>query len=64
MDRNELLGMLGSVGWSNSACMGYVIQACRALDYPESEISALLKALKAMFSNHSVEEAEQTYRDF
>ncbi len=44
--------------------MGYVIKACKSLDYSEKEISALLQALNMMFSNFTLEEAEKEYRSY
>ena len=44
--------------------MGYVIKACKRLDYSAEEISQLLKMLNTMFSNYTVEEAEEEYRNY
>ena len=42
MKRDDFFQLLTSEQWSNAACMGYVIKACKSLDYSEKEISALL----------------------
>lgn len=51
-------------GWSNAACKGYVIKACRALRYTKEQTDDLLEMLDCMFSNYSVNEAEETYREY
>ena len=50
--------------WSNAACKGYAIKACQALSYTEEQIAELLKMLDCMFSNHTIEEAEELYREY
>ena len=64
MNRDDFFKLLTSGQWSNAACMGYVIKACKSLDYSEKEISALLQALNMMFSNFTLEEAEKEYRSY
>ena len=64
MKRDYFFKLLTSGQWSNAACMGYVIKACKSLDYSEKEISALLQALNMMFSNFTLEEAEKEYRSY
>ena len=64
MKRDDFFTLLTSGQWSNAACMGYVIKACKSLDYSEKEISALLQALNMMFSNFTLEEAEKEYRSY
>ena len=64
MNRDDVFQLLTSGQWSNAACMGYVIKACKSLDYSEKEISALLQALNMMFSNFTLEEAEKEYRSY
>ena len=44
--------------------MGYVIKACKYLDYSVVEISRLLEMLNTMFSNFTVEEAAEEYRNY
>ena len=56
--------MLATNQWSNAACMGYAIKACKALDYSEKEISEFVITLNAMFSNFTPEEAEEEYRNY
>ena len=44
--------------------MGYAIKACKALNYSEKEISEFVTTLNAMFSNFTLEEAEEEYRNY
>ena len=64
MNRDDFLNLLCANQWSNAACMGYAIKACKALDYSEKEISEFVTALNAMFSNFTLEEAEEEYRNY
>ncbi|SCX31180.1 hypothetical protein SAMN02910436_02668 [Ruminococcaceae bacterium P7] len=64
MNRDDFFKLLTSGQWSNAACMGYVIKACKSLEYSDKEISALLQALNMMFSNFTFEEAEEEYRSY
>ena len=64
MNRDDFLSLLNSNQLSNAACLGYVIKACKALDYSEKEISELLETLNTMFSNFTIEQAEEEYRDY
>ena len=64
MNRDDFFNLLNSNQWSNAACMGYVIKACKSLDYSTEEISTLLEMLNTLFSNFTVEEAEKEYRSF
>ena len=64
MKRDDFFKLLTSEQWSNASCMGYVIKACKSLDYSDKEISALLQALNMMFSNFTFEEAEEEYRSY
>ena len=64
MNRDDVFQLLTSGQWSNAACMGYVIKACKSLDYSDKEISALLQALNMMFSNFTLDEAEEEYRSY
>ncbi len=56
--------LLSGDGWSNAACKGYVIRACRALSYTDEQTAALLEMLDGIFSNYTVDEAEETYREY
>ena len=60
MKRDDFFKLLTSGQWSN---VGYVIKACKSLDYSDKEISELLQALNTMFSNFTLEEAEEEYRN-
>lgn len=64
MNRDDFFNLIYSNQWSNAACVGYVIKACKALDYSSEEISALVEALNAMFSNFTLEDAEKEYREY
>lgn len=64
MNRDDFFNLLCANQWSNAACMGYAIKACKALDYSEKEISEFVTALNAMFSNFTLEEAEEEYRNY
>ena len=64
MNRDDFCNLLNINQWSNAACMGYVIKACKYLDYSVVEISRLLEMLNTMFSNFTVEEAAEEYRNY
>ena len=56
--------LFGGDRWSNAACKGYAIKACQALSYTDEQTAEFLKMLDCMFSNYTVDEAEETYREF
>ena len=62
MNRDDFFSLLSANQWSNAACMGYAIKTCKALDYSEKEINEFIATLNAMFSNFTLEEAEEEYR--
>lgn len=64
MNRDDFFNLLCANQWSNTACMGYAIKACKALNYSEKEISEFVTTLNAMFSNFTLEEAEEEYRNY
>ncbi len=64
MNRDDFFNLLNADQWSNAACIGYVILACKRLDYSTEEISRLLEMLNTMFSIFTVEEAEEEYRNY
>ena len=64
MNRDDFIHLLNADQWSNAACMGYVIKACQRLDYSIEEISNLFKMLNTIFSNFTVEEAAEEYRNY
>lgn len=64
MNRDDYFNLLCANQWSNTACMGYAIKTCKALNYSEKEISEFVTTLNAMFSNFTLEEAEEEYRDY
>ncbi len=57
----SLSKLLGSDMWSNAACCGYVLLACKNLGFTKSEIKRVLGALNMVFSNYTVPEAEKRY---
>ena len=63
MNRDDFLNLISANQWSNAACIGYVIKTCKALDYSDKEINAFVNTLSAMFSNFTLEEAEEEYRN-
>lgn len=64
MNRDDFFSLLCANQWSNAACMGYVIKTCKVLNYSEKEISEFVTTLNAMFSNFTLEEAEEEYRNY
>ena len=64
MNRDDFFSLLSANQWSNAACMGYAIKVCKALDYSEKEISKFVATLNAMFSNFTLDEAEEEYRNY
>lgn len=57
----DILRLLCDEQWSNNACCGYVLIACRTLGYSEKQINELLSALNDAFGNFSVERAKEKY---
>ena len=64
MNRDDFFSLLSANQWSNAACMGYAIKACKALNYSEKEISEFVITLNAMFSNFTLDEVEEEYRNY
>lgn len=64
MNRDDFFNLLCANQWSNAACMGYAIKTCKALNYSEKEISEFVITLNAMFSNFTLDEAEEEYRNY
>lgn len=60
----NLVQLLCEEQWSNNACCGYVLIACKALGYSEKQINELLSALNDAFSNYSVECAKEKYLNY
>jgi len=58
---NTLSELLGSNTWSNAACCGYVLLACKNLGYTKQESRNLLKAVNAAFENYTIQQAEKEY---
>ena len=58
---NTLSELFGSDTWSNAACCGYVLLACKNLGYTQQESRNLLKAVNAAFENYTIQQAEKEY---
>jgi len=58
---NTLSTLLGSDSWSNAACCGYVLLACKNLGYTKQESRNLLEAVNAAFENYTIQQAEKEY---
>lgn len=63
-DAPELLKMLCMEQWSNSACSGYAILACRRLNLTKNQTNDFLSALKSIYEQYAVDEAMHVYMDF
>lgn len=50
--------------WSNSACCGYLISACKSLKYTNKEICTIIKSLNNAFNNISVDDAKKIYENY
>ncbi len=50
--------------WSNDACKGYAIRACKSLGYSREQTKTLLQAMGWAFDDISVDEAVLEYVDF
>lgn len=57
----NIMVLLCSDIWSNSACCGYVLFAAKSLGYSKEQISELISSINDAFGNHSVEEAKRKY---
>lgn len=60
---NTLSALLGSDIWSNAACCGYVLLACKNLGYTKQESRSLLESVNATFGNYTIQQAEKEYYD-
>ena len=58
---DNILSYLCDEKWSNNACCGYVLMACKALGYSDEQKRELLSAVNDAFGNYTVSEAEQKY---
>lgn len=63
-DTSELLKMLCMEQWSNSACSGYAILACRRLNFTKNQTNEFLSALNFIYEQYAVDEATHIYMDF
>ena len=48
MNRDDFFYLLGDDHWSNTACIGYAVKTCKALNYSKNEIDAFVTILNAM----------------
>lgn len=55
----NIMALLCSETWSNSACCGYVLFAAKSLGYSKEQINELISSINDAFENHSVEEAKR-----
>ena len=60
---NKLSELLGIDTWSNAACCGYVLLACKNLGYTKQDSRKLLEAVNAVFENYTIQQAEKGYYD-
>lgn len=58
---NTISALLGSDTWSNAACCGYVLLACKNLGYTKQESQNLLEAVNSAFKNYTIQQAEKEY---
>lgn len=58
---NTISALLGSDIWSNAACCGYVLLACKNLGYTKKESQNLLEAVNSTFKNYTIQQAEKEY---
>lgn len=58
---NTISALLGSDTWSNAACCGYVLLACKNLGYTKQESRNLLEAVNSAFKNYTIQQAEKEY---
>lgn len=47
--------------WSNDACLGYLMMATKALELDQEIVSSLLSEMREVFSEVTVDEAEEYY---
>ncbi len=60
---NALSVLLSSDKWSNAACCGYVLLACKNLGYTKQQSKSLLEAVNAAFENYTIQQAKKEYYD-
>lgn len=53
--------LLGNDTWSNAACCGYVLLACKNLGYTKQESQNFLEAVNSAFKNYTIRQAEKEY---
>lgn len=64
MVKEDFLNLIKIEEWSNSACLGYAILACRNIGFTESEVADFIDMMNSVFGNYSTVEAEKVYLDF
>lgn len=63
MNKQEITDLF-SEQWSNAACCGYVIRACKSINLDKATTDHILKGLQDAFEAVTVEQAEKIYCDF
>lgn len=58
---NTLSVLFDSDIWSNAACCGYVLLACKNLGYTKQESQTLLEAVHTAFGSYTMQQAEEEY---
>ena len=53
-----------SNGRTHLACCGYLIRACKSLDYSRTQTDKLLSAMEAAFEQYSIEQAKNIYMKY
>jgi len=59
--KENILRYLCDEEWSNDACCGYVLIACKALGYTDEQKRNLISAINDAFGNYTVDEAKQKH---
>lgn len=59
--KESILHHLFDEQWSNNACCGYALIACKALSYSNEQTCSLIAAINDAFENYTVDEAKQKY---
>lgn len=50
--------------WSNEACIGYVIVACKNSDISHNQTNEIISQLNIAFSNYTLEDAKNIYINY
>ena len=60
----DILRLLCDEQWSNAACCGYLILACKQLGYDQTQIELLLNSLQYAFDRRTVDQAKKAYYEY